>query len=104
VPCYTTKSTKDTKKSEHEALNAVFEHGNIEVDQETNADACKLHIGEKLRLVYPNDPLHGLELSDELILHYEVDAIPTIKSKAFVFDWQWTLKLEAEPTKLELTR
>jgi len=50
------ETTKDTKKSKNETLDAVFQERYVEVDKQTGSNPGQLHLGQQLRRVY-SDPL-----------------------------------------------
>jgi len=64
----TTKDTKSAKESEDEALDAVFEFGVVETDQQSNLHARKSYAGQQPGLVNSFHLLDTLEFEDSLVL------------------------------------
>jgi hypothetical protein len=80
-----------------ETLDAILELRDVEIDQQSDFDAGKLHVGQQLRLVDALDLLDTLQLKDQRVFHKNIDAVATVQAGALVFDWLRVLKQEGDP-------
>ena len=54
------ETTKSTKKSKNETLDAVLRERYVEVDKQTGSNPGQLHVGQQLRRVYSDQFLDAL--------------------------------------------
>lgn len=84
---------------ENAADNAVFEHGDIEVDEESDTFVRESEIGDELSFVYGKHLLNGFEFNNDSIGYEEVDSKASVEAFTLVHNRKFdlTLKLDAAP-------
>jgi hypothetical protein len=87
-----------------ETLDAILELRDVEIDQQSDFDVSKFHVGQQLRLVDALDLLDTLQLKDQRVFHKDIDAVATVQADALVFDWLRVLKQEGDPVELQFVR
>jgi hypothetical protein len=71
---------------ERESLDAVPEHWDIEVQQQTDSHIAQPQVSEDLRFVHRSEALYRLDLDDNPIFHNDVQSITTVELHRFVED------------------
>ena len=100
----TTKDTKSTKKSENETLDAIFQFGDVEVNQQTDLHASQFHVGQELSLVNSLDLVNTLEFQDQFVFYQNVNSVSTIEPDVLVLYRLGVLELECDPVAIEFMR
>src|SRR6266496_3579240 len=59
-------------ESVDDTSDAIFDQGNVEVNEQPQAFVCQFQIGEKLLLVHWRDALQRFDLHDHGVLHNQV--------------------------------
>ncbi len=98
----TTKDTKSTKKSENKTLNAIFQPGVVEIDEQPDPYTGEFHVGQQLGFMYPLDRLDAFEFDDQLVFDQHVDSKSTIEPDFFVMHRLWVLELELNSIAFQL--
>jgi hypothetical protein len=78
----------DCADLEDEALDAVLEHRDVEVDEESDPPSAEPKVRQQLGLVYGLETLNGLEFDDNRIVDHDVEAIAHMEMDPLVFERQ----------------
>jgi len=63
---------------------ALFQHSDLEVDEQSERKPTCAHVGHQLRFVNAKDLRHHLQLDGQAILYQQINAIAAIQTHAFV--------------------
>ena len=79
-----------------DSFNAVFEHGHVEVDQQSEWFACKFKVSQKLRFENAVHLGNGLQFDNKQVFDDEIESIPTIQQHRSESCWHRHLSFECE--------
>src|SRR5690606_4805092 len=83
-----TESTERGKSSEDTAKDTVTQLRHVEVDDEADAHPGEAQIGEELRFMYLDEPLHRFQFHNDGVFNNQINSISAVESPTFVHNWQ----------------
>src|SRR5687768_18242910 len=95
------RSRPNRPVSQDNSPNPVSERRSIEVEQESEPQACCAQIRNQLSVVHDIKPRRGLQFDDNARIDDEVDALAGNCDSAIV-NCDWTLALEIDPARRQL--
>src|ERR1700680_94812 len=80
------EGTKNTKILQNEALDALFQKRNVEIDKQPNRNPCQLHVRQCLRFVNRQQALYAFILNNKLSSPEQINPKSAIETYSFVLD------------------
>jgi hypothetical protein len=84
--------------------DAVFDEGDVEVDEQAQAFVGQLQIGQKLLFVHRRDALQGFDLHDHCILYHQVSVKSCEDVNCLVDHRNGLLASDAQSTLFQFVR
>ena len=72
------------QESQNESLETVFEHDDIEVDQQPSLYTSQFHVREQLSFMYPLQLVNALQLQNQFAFDQHINSVATVQLNPFV--------------------
>jgi hypothetical protein len=87
--------------SQRHAFDAILDAGNVEIDQQAEAQATQLQIGKQLGLEQRIMSLHGLDFHDQMIFDHQINAESGVYAFVPIDQWDGHLPLNRDTSGLK---
>ncbi len=92
----------ETPESHNDLPDPIPQHGNIEIDEQTQPFSAQPEGGKKLRFVEREQCFRRLDLDDKLMINEQIDPQPALQANSIIDDRndELTLYLGTAPFQL----
>jgi phosphoglycerate-specific signal transduction histidine kinase len=88
----------------HQAVNALLQHLDVEVEQITQPVAAQLEVAEKLSAMDIRQSLDGLHLDNDPLLDKQIQSMAKFDRNAVIYDRQRSLPINGQPPEFASVR